>query len=201
MREGRDLSLVSQAEIEREFAPLRNDVIKLAYASAVLELVDLLVSEREPDPALFDLVVAALGRMSLAGHGELDAILWLFEISLASALGYGPELTKCVSCGKPPGACHRFSAKLGGLVCEDCIGEIDAPHVSGGRAVQILAKLAEDGAASDVAEVDSVTRDEVADTLGAFLEIHAGRSMKLRSMDFLAQLRRMELLRRGGDIT
>lgn len=195
LRGGRDLSLVSQAEIEREFAPLRRDVVRLAYGSAALELADVLVAEREPNTALFDLIVDALGRISAASHDDLDVVLWDFEVLLAGVLGYGPELGSCVACGKPASECSAFSARLGGLVCGDCARDRRVPDLRRGSAVREVARLSEGFSPGRAGALDSATRDAVGELLREFLEEHSGQRLRLKSMEFLAQVRRAELSR------
>lgn len=192
---GRDLSLVSQAEVERQWRELRRDVVRMAYAGAVLELVDAVVPEREADPDLFELVEAALDRAATAEHASLDAALWRFEVSLANALGYGPELSRCVGCGREPTAGSVFVSGRGGVLCGRCEGpEPGAIPLSDG-AREALSSLS-DGAApalpAKLGALSAAVRDEVGDVLRSFLAEHSGGELKLRSLDFLAQVRRTE---------
>jgi DNA repair protein RecO (recombination protein O) len=191
LRQGRELSLVSQADIESNFPGLRRDVRRLAYASAVLELVDLLVVEREPDPALFDAVVQSLAEMESAPLGELEPALWRLELSLAGRLGYAPELERCVVCGRPADDRAVFSPDLGGLVCPACLVERAGLDAIGGRAVAVLRALAR---GSDVrAEgLPLSARERVGEGLIRFLGAHAGRPIVLKSLGFLSQVRRAE---------
>jgi DNA repair protein RecO (recombination protein O) len=140
LKQTRDLNLVSQAEIERQWPELRRDVVRMAYAGAALELTDALVSGREPDPALFDQLESMLEKAATVPESLLDVALWTFELSLAAALGYSPELA-------------------------------NLPDVSDG-------------------DIPTVVRDEIGEALKGFLEEHAGHELKLRSLEFLAQVRR-----------
>lgn len=122
MRQGRDLLFVSQAAVERQWSELRRDVVRMAYAGAALELTDALVSEREPDLELFDLLESTLDRTAGAPQSLLDVVLWSFELSLASALGYAPELACCVACGGALNGRVSFAARRGGMVCVEMDG-------------------------------------------------------------------------------
>ena len=189
LRPGRGLSLVSDADIERDFPPIRRDVVRQSYAGAVVELVDLLVAEQSADPALFDLVGSTLESLASAPHVNLDSVLWRFELRLASALGYAPELESCVACGRPAGEGASFSPELGGIVCGRCGTDAGGSSV-GGKAVDVLRRLV--GTEEGVADLDDVGRDEIGGVLTEFLATHAGRPIKLKSMRFLAQVRRLE---------
>lgn len=201
LRQERDLLLVSQAEIERQWPALRRDVVRMACAGAALELTDALVSEREPDPGLFDLLERTLDRAAGAPPSLLDMVLWSFELSLASALGYAPELARCVVCASAPEGRVSFAAGRGGIVCGGCLGEEPGARPLSDSAAKLLASMSasageapfEPGSGTPTppdADVPAVVRDEIGETLMGFLEEHAGRELKLKSLDFLAQIRR-----------
>ena len=189
-RPGRELSIVSQADVERDFAGLRRDAVRMAFGSAVLELVDRVVSEEEPDPALFAAVVGALGDVETAEPGALDGVLLRFGFALARALGYEVSVSSCVLCGGAAGAGALFAPGHGGLVCGACLAkhpEIEAA----GRAVPAALVDAAAGRAPRTAVSRSVA-DDAWDAFCAFLAEHTGRPLRLRSLAVLAQLRRAE---------
>ncbi len=209
LREGRDLSLVSQASIEREFPELRRDVVRMAMGGAVVELLERLLPDHEPDSELFELTECALEAMSEARVMTLDAVFWRFMLDVASRLGYRPELSHCVHCGESASAGWAgFSPDLGGLVCIRCAsgGRLAVPLPVGPEAAVLAAIGGDDGtglAAAGVAgdsagltvaghSLTPAERDDITRALASFFELHAGRSMRLKSLDFLAQVRRLE---------
>jgi DNA repair protein RecO (recombination protein O) len=215
MRPGRDrLSLVSQAHIEREFPALRRDLVRMAYASAVLELVDDLVVEGQSDAALFDLMERSLEAAASVSADGLDRVLWLFELSLAKLLGYEPKFDRCVVCGREREPASAFSAQLGGVVCEGCLAQRPDVDVTRGEAFDALADVAgasanggEGGPAEILSEegtdaarppLSASTRDEVGRTLRTFLSACTGHAVRLKSAEFLRQVRRAELAERGS---
>jgi DNA repair protein RecO (recombination protein O) len=189
LRPGRGLSLLSEAAIVRDFPAIRRDVVRQAYAGAVVELVDLLVADQSPDPGLFDLAEHALEVVADAPPEGLDPALWRFELRLASTLGYAPELTACVSCGRPAQDDSWFSPMLGGIVCGRC-GAGRGRGSVGGRAIDVLRRLARTD--EDVTDLEGVDRDEVGEALTGLLATHSERPIRLKSMQFLAQVRRLE---------
>lgn len=189
LRERRGLSLLSQAEIVRGFPAIRRDLVRQAYAGAVVELLDLLVAEQSPDRALFDLTVTTLEVMAATSRDALDPALWRFELRLASALGYAPELRTCVSCGRSATEEASFSVRQGGIVCGRCAADAGGAGV-GADAVAVLRRLAETD--EDVTGLEGVDRDGVGEALTGFLAVHAERPIRLKSMRFLAQVRRLE---------
>ncbi len=226
LREGRDLSLLSQASIERDFPELRRDVVRMAMAGAVVELLERTLPDHEPDTRLYALSERAIEVMATAPAEALDPVLWRFMLELAARLGYRPELARCVICGSDPDSAAQrrtgkesredrsgdprgdarcdgtapgrpwagFSPELGGLVCPRCARREEAPPLlPEGHDAGLLADLAFRGVDAVAGRrITPAVRDDITCALGQFLERHAGRSMRLRSLDFLAQVRRLE---------
>ena len=64
--EGRELDIVSQAETIDHFRPVRDDLDRLGRANALLEAVDQVAQEREPNARLYQMLVGALRALSAA---------------------------------------------------------------------------------------------------------------------------------------
>ncbi|MBD3349246.1 MAG: DNA repair protein RecO [Candidatus Eisenbacteria bacterium] len=193
LRPGRDLSLVSQAETEREFRSIRGDVLRQAYAAVALELVERLVAGEAPDPALFDAVCRTLAGIDAVPEQDLKTILWSFELGLAERLGYAPELDRCASCGRAAGDESGFSIESGGVVCPRCARTVPAygPDVPdyGPDVVDALRTLRA-GAPGDLRDVSERLGDEIGRALLGLMERHSGRSLRLRSQAVLESLER-----------
>ncbi|HRA35346.1 MAG TPA: DNA repair protein RecO, partial [Acidimicrobiales bacterium] len=58
--EGRELDIVTQAESIDHFRPIRDDLDRLGRAVTMLETVDQVAMEREPNPALYRMLLGAL---------------------------------------------------------------------------------------------------------------------------------------------
>lgn len=111
---------IEGCDIVSTFPTIREDIRKIAFGCYLVELVDEMTAEREPNPHLFSTVTAFL---SLLNEGQAEAqILRIFEARLLSLLGYRPELTRCLRCGETlerAGQAH-FSVTKGGLLCGKC---------------------------------------------------------------------------------
>jgi DNA repair protein RecO (recombination protein O) len=116
---GRSLHTLSQAEIRDSFRPLREDLSRLAHATYICELVDEMVPEKQPQEALFHLLLATLHLFCL--EQDLDPVLRAFELRLLSFLGFRPRFDSCVACGGAVAGSHAsFAVALGGCVCPRC---------------------------------------------------------------------------------
>jgi len=116
-RERRELARLDSCEVLE--SPLLSEV---TYARAVAlghvaELLDELLPEREPNDAVFRLTLSVLA-------GLRGSDIWLpvtyFELWITRLMGYLPELTECIVCGRTlNGSRAYFHVLCDGLVCID----------------------------------------------------------------------------------
>ncbi len=118
---GRDLDIVTQAEGVDAHRPLREDLLRSAYAAYMVELLDRFTPDEEENPELYDLLRQGLVWASEAGDLALAARY--YELHLLGLAGYQPQLQRCVVCGTPLVPEDQFfSAVDGGVVCARCGG-------------------------------------------------------------------------------
>ncbi len=119
LAQGKDLWIVTQAEMMEAFQPLRESLELTGFAAYTAELIDRFVVEELADPSLYTLAQQTWKRLS---EGE-DALLVVrfFELKLLDRVGFRPLLFQCAVCGeeiKPQD--QYFSAAQGGAVCPRC---------------------------------------------------------------------------------
>jgi DNA repair protein RecO (recombination protein O) len=126
--EGRELDIVTQTESVDHFRPIRDDLDRIARASAMLEAVDQMALEREPNVRLYQMLLGAL--RSLAGHNGplvVPAFFW----KLLALEGLRPVLERCAACDAVPAdrpsggereavALVAFDLESGGTLCASC---------------------------------------------------------------------------------
>ncbi len=136
---GKSLDGISQVEVVHSFAGLRDNLLKLAAASYMTELVDNVSSEHDPNPELFDLLLETFRWLEEA---ESDAsavthILRSFDLRFLGLAGFAPALDACASCGSPASAwagpsAVAFSAAAGGIICPACRAAVAVADEMGG---------------------------------------------------------------------
>ena len=116
---GRDLFIVTQAEALDPYLRLRDDLVRVGYASYIVELLDRFTYEEDENPSLFRLLADTLSRLNLEPDPTL-AIRY-YEIRLLDLLGYRPQLFKCANCeAEIQPEDQYFSASQGGVLCPKC---------------------------------------------------------------------------------
>lgn len=115
-----DLARLETAETVRVFDGLL-EVARGLRAGEALALVRRMLEPANPEPELFDALVAYLEEESRAEDAGALAAFLLRALVLH---GVGPELDRCGACGKvpPPGRPAFFDAARGTLVCRACGG-------------------------------------------------------------------------------
>lgn len=182
LHEGRNLDVVTQAELIAAHAAVRADHARSACAATMTELVDVVAQEGERDNALFLLLRAGLQALD-AEPADPAVFVDAFLLRAASAAGFHAWTGACAICRRE-GPHTLLSVKAGGTLCGDC-----APP--GTRAVdpgtvRMLALLASPGewvALPAGAGADADARAVAAAYVRAFVEHHLDR--RLRSYDHI----------------
>jgi DNA repair protein RecO (recombination protein O) len=187
---GRDLDVVTQAEVKESFPNVRGNIKGIAYGIYLLELVNHFVDDRQPNPDIFDTLLSAT--YVLESGADPEIVARYFEIHLLDILGYAPQFEACLRCGKHFGnAKVAFSPVLGGIVCADCgIAPNDSIWVRGAVAsyVRVLRNI-QPNKIKDL-NVPPGARRDLASTLKWHIRFRLERELK--SVDFLESLRSAE---------
>jgi len=193
-RDERDVQTLSECDLLRSFPALATGLERLSFASAACELLDHLTIEHEANRRLYGYLAGVLGALEEVGQEQLECLFWYFQLRLADALGYRPELNNCVSCRSALGGTWLwFSAALGGGLCKAC-GPRAGSRIAG-ESLEGLSYL--QGLKAYCREAIPASPARAAETRGllrAFLEYHAGAQGRLKSLEFLEAISRQELV-------
>jgi DNA repair protein RecO (recombination protein O) len=119
LAKGRDLWIVTQAEMQEAYQGLREDLVRTAYASYVVELLDRFTYEEGENTAIYRLLCETLQRV--AQDQDVFLAVRYYEIRILDLLGFRPDLFHCVECQREIQAEDQFfSALQGGVICLRC---------------------------------------------------------------------------------
>lgn len=137
---GRNLDIVTQAEMIEPFIGLRDDLGRASLGCQVAELVDRMTEDEHEDRPIFDALRQALDR--IAHDADPELAVRTFEMTLLDRLGYRPQLHRCVRCrAELTRVDSYYSASTGGVLCPGCgPGDSGALPISA-RAFALLRQL------------------------------------------------------------
>ncbi|HJP33937.1 MAG: DNA repair protein RecO [Candidatus Latescibacteria bacterium] len=200
VRDDRDLHTLTDAETVTARPELLADLRRLSYAAAACEMVDRLSLDHVPNSRLYLCLKGVLTGIEEVATEQLETLFWYFQLRVAEALGYRPELANCANCGTPlPAESAWFSPALGGGVCRDC-GRQATDESEGQGAPEYLRarRISADSlrllnvlqglrtyTREAIPAVVPARQNEVRGLLRSFLEYHGGTSGRLRSLEFL----------------
>ncbi len=111
-----ELDTITQVETIDRFVKLRSDPARFARASALLEAVDQVSQDRQPDRVRHTMLTRALVTLD---RQESPLVVSGFFFKLLAHEGVKPELDRCVSCGAIDGL-EAIDFVEGGMLCRSC---------------------------------------------------------------------------------
>ncbi|MRN55712.1 DNA repair protein RecO [Paenibacillus monticola] len=180
------LGTLNSGEIIHSHHPLREDLIKAAYASYACELLDRVLHDDETGSFWFRQLSACLN--ALQDNKEPSVIINVYEMKILQTAGYGPQLDGCVICGEEkPDEQLLLSPRLGGVLCRSCKHNDPPAMEVSPRALKLLRLFARlDLNRLGNVDVKESTREELKLIMRAFMDMQLG--LKLKSQNFLDQL-------------
>ena len=119
---GRTFDVVTQVALEDPHLGLRNDLHSTAAAWYLVELADRFCEGASDSHAAFVLLSQGLTALDTdAGLVSREVVARWYELALLSAMGFRPELGRCLECGGqilPDG--NFYSATAGGVLGPEC---------------------------------------------------------------------------------
>ena len=187
VKEGRELDLMSSADLVESLARVEWGLEKITHCQAAIELVDRLVWGEESHEALYYLLLKALRRLAKVPEDGLSTVTLAFQLQASALLGYRPALDRCASCGREEKTWRQFGPEEGGVLCGRCaVGETMVIGISPLVSTEFSRLLALD-LESD--EIGSAKRSgELLKIMEVYLQAHFQRFGGLRSLDLLRDL-------------
>ena len=171
--EGRELDVITQADTIEHHPTLRRDLTRLAKATAVLEAVDHVAQDREPDPQLYRMAVGALRALEQRDAVLLPAFYW----KLLAAEGVAPLVGECARCGATEDLV-AFDLAEGGALCRTCrSGSAISPQALG-----LLRRVLHGELNAALAEPESRATAELEALATKAMESHIERRLKAPSV-------------------
>jgi DNA repair protein RecO (recombination protein O) len=181
--QGRELDTINQAESIDHYRSIREDLDRMTDAVALLEAVDQIAQEGEPNLEMYRMLTGAL--RSLGDAAERSPLLVAgFYWKLLALEGVGPIVDRCASCGMGLAdgvELVSFDAVEGGALCrEHRRGEAVDPD-----AIDLLRRILGGGLAGALSEPASPATAAVSALATTAMEAHIER--RLRAVHLLGR--------------
>lgn len=192
LHEGRNLHTLTGADTVKTHAVVRDEPAAYRAALGFIEMLGRATTDFEKRPRSFNLLVnyllemdgaANAARSAVADAGSaaslqhnLAVITLGAELKLLLLAGFLPHLDDCAACGSKE-ALPRFSAEVGGALCENCGGDSFrvAPETLDAMRLLLERPLSETG---DIG-VDERTAREVWRCVREICRYHLGTDLKI----------------------
>jgi DNA repair protein RecO (recombination protein O) len=168
--------------------PIKSDLIAIAHAGYLAELVLVLVQEREEAITIYQLFKDQLQALD---QGPLDVqSLRRFELEMLSIAGLAPHLDNCIECGTDNSPEWLFDYDQGGVVCRHCqrgacVEVLSSPTLEYLQQLQCINDSVEQEESTDAGVVAAARQ-----LLARIIDRHVGRPLKAR--EFLRQIAKKE---------
>jgi DNA repair protein RecO (recombination protein O) len=186
---GRTFDVVTQAALEDPHLGLRNDLHSTAAAWYLVELADRFCEGSADSHDAFVLLAQGLAALDAAPEEvSRELIARWFELHLLDAMGFRPELSRCLECGAeigPEG--NGFAPVAGGVLGPECLHAALGARPVDAEALKVMRHL-QRTALGDVLRLrlPSITAREVERLLHA--TVSAVLERELRSRDFFEEV-------------
>ncbi|MDY0088571.1 MAG: DNA repair protein RecO [Coriobacteriia bacterium] len=127
---GRNLEIISDVRSVDLHTGLRAEYGRLTAASVVLDVLDKMAVEGQPEERLYGLACATLTALERAEDPSQKCVVTGFLLKAMAMHGYRPHLDSCVACASAAEGPTEFSLDAGGVLCPACGGS--APALSSG---------------------------------------------------------------------
>jgi DNA repair protein RecO (recombination protein O) len=119
---GREIHTINSCEVIESFSEVGNDLIKLTYASHIVDIIYDTVQEEQPANKTLKLLLNTLYYLIKTDRSP-ELITRIFELRYLCILGYAPYVKGCMNCSNDELENVLFSFKKCGFVCnnQDCL--------------------------------------------------------------------------------
>jgi len=188
---GKGLPILQEATLKQPFSKIREDIVKIAYASYWAELINVWMEDGKKQVKIYQLFQYVLGELDL-GSIQQEALSIIFQIRFIKISGFCPDLTRCGNCRIELEEIKKgkivFDIIKGCLICDRCSSAtLDKIYLSKGTIKQLL--WVESGGLKKAGRIrfTKTALSEGLKFLEAFVPYHLG--MEPRSLAFLRQIR------------
>lgn len=170
-----EIHLVSQCDMQEDFALISPDLKDIVSLSFVSELIDFVMPLEDPNPEVFDLIHNFL----IALKQKRQDYRHIFQIKMLRLSGFKPHFDSCLICESKILSKGYFSHSKGGLLCPKCLyHDREAEPVSQGVIATILYIERSGWHSALRVNMMGPMRKQLDSILASFMHFHLGRTLR-----------------------
>lgn len=175
---------INQVMLIEPFHNLRQNIETLTYSLYILEFVEFITAENNPEHEIMKLTLKTLKQVEKA-QIPLKLIIKIFELKAMSYIGYSPAIFNCVLCNSTE-QLNFFSVKNGGILCDKCSSsQNDLILLSEGAVYTIRYILIQPLEKLFQFQLQEKVFNEINLVINRFIEYNLNK--KFKTLDFLKQ--------------
>ncbi len=174
------LSILKEVDLLDSFSNIRKDIVKISYATYLLDLVEQVYKESNEKKIFFE-VINALKKI----NEDFDPVVisLILELRCLSFLGVTPIINSCALCHSDKGI-KTLSVKSGGYVCHQCY---DNEKIYDQKTIKMIRMLYY----VDISKISRINinqniKKEIKDFLDYYYQDYTG--LYLKSKEFLDKI-------------
>ncbi|WP_314059983.1 DNA repair protein RecO [uncultured Vagococcus sp.] len=182
------LSFLNDSKEVNGFQRIQQDIFISAYATYILNLVDVAIEDLVYDPALYGFTRQALTYLNQGLDAEI--ITNIFELQLLARFGFAFQWKQCAVCGETQGK-FDFSSQYSGVLCERHWHLDDRRYHAKPRAIhfmRLFSSISLDQIKS--IELKDETKEDIRKTIDLLYDEFVG--IHLKSKKFIDEMKNWE---------
>jgi DNA repair protein RecO (recombination protein O) len=182
----RELQLLSQADLLKQFKTVIESEKKLMAAFAMIEYLNAVTLAEDPHPELFDLIHSSLSDLNdRMTNGAMELVDFL--VKLAEGLGFALNFFQCSRCGTKLVVQNsvehyvEFVERDGGFLCHNCANDRAHSRIR----IETIRVLQSSHNNSGQETISQTSFNEAIELLSLHLRTHVEGMRKIRTMSLV----------------
>lgn len=179
------LSILSSVDVIDNFKNIKKDIIKISYASFILELTGQVIKQND-NLNIYDLLINGLLKIN-EGYDPL-VIMNMIELKYLYYLGVMPVLDSCAKCGNTS-SIATLSSKAGGYLCNKCLTNEKVVSEKTIKLIRMFYYV--DISKISKIEISDESKEEINNFLDEYYDSYTG--LYLKSKNFIKNLNKLNV--------
>lgn len=174
---------LARPEISADWRAMASEMDRFPYAFSLLELMDQLMGDHEPQPDIYEALTASLDRLQTSSGEECASVLLWFILRLSDLLGYSLQYKICPRCDQPlVFPVGGLVNSVGGILCARCSVPGSTPL---DESIWTLIVELSESPTPIALRMPLAYRERLCTMFVSYLSYHCDKALRLKSLELL----------------